>query len=483
MTNLKKAFSFHSIAWRLFGGIALCIVLFLVVLLLLNTFALKPFYIRQEQQRIVSHFSALNASYHNIDALEERLDFLRDHDTVSVTIWANRQILYDTQNQEFYSLPSNLNLNRGEYLFAGWEQDQTLSRITLFGRLNNDWLIMLRTPVAAIEESIAIANRFLIICGGVTLLLALGLALLLARSFTTPIRRLSRVAENVAALDFSDQEAGDGKDELSALGRSIHTMSRALETTIADLKNANLQLQSDIEKKTLQNEAHRAFIANVSHELKTPLALISTYAEGLKENIIAGAGNREEYCAVIEDEAQKMSEMIRRMTLLMQLESGSEQLTIERFDIAELLCNLMGRLPAQFPDSTAAVIPPENTPAPVWADSFLMENVLVNFLTNAFHHVTPGGVIEGRITQTEHGTARVSVINTGAPIPESELPKIWDSFYKVDKARTRAYGGSGIGLSVVAAIMNAHRMPYGVCNREGSDGQTAVEFYIELQTK
>lgn len=483
MPAQKRRFHFHSIAWRLFGGIALCITALLIVILLLNTFALKPYYIRQKQQSIVDAFFAVNAVCKSNETLEEKLSYMRDNDTVSVIIWANRQILYNTQNQQIYSLPASLDFNRGEYQFRPQRDGEALSLITLFGRLDNDCFIMLRTPVAAIEESIGIANRFLLICGGVTLLLALGLALLLARSFTIPIRRLSRVAENVAALDFSDDCPDRGRDELAALGSSIHTMSRALESTIADLKNANLQLQSDIEKKNRQNEAHRAFIANVSHELKTPIAVIGTYAEGLREDIVAGAGNQADYCAVIEDEAQKMSELIRRMTLLMQLESGSEQLEVERFDVAELLRNLMERLQHQFTDSTATVVPPANGPVPVWADSFLIENVLTNFLTNAFHHVPAGGLIEGHIAPTDRGAVRVSVLNTGSPLPDTELSKIWDSFYKVDKARTRAYGGSGIGLSVVAAIMKAHRMPYGVCNRTAADGATAVEFYIELETK
>lgn len=480
LQQLKKMLTPRSLVWRLFGSIAACIAVLLIVILLLNTFALKPYYIQEKQDTITETFVSVNGVCRSTQALEQRLEYLKDNTTLSVIIWANRQILYSTQNQEAFSLPAELELQRGEYLFSRRRMDEPFSFITLFGKLDNDCYIMLRTPVAAIEESIGITNRFLLTCGGVTLLLALGLAFLLARSFTVPIRRLSKVAENVARLDFSDPPPTEGKDELSALGRSIHTMSGALESTITDLKNANLQLQSDVEQKTKQTEAHRAFIRNVSHELKTPIALISTYAEGLREDI---TGNREDYCAVIEDEAQKMSELIRRMTLLMQLEAGSEQLTVERFDISELLINLMNRLKAQFPDSTATLLPPAPVPTLVWADSFLMENVLTNFLTNAFHHVSANGLIEGHIAPAAGGRVRISVLNTGKHIPDADLPKIWDSFYKVDKARTRAYGGSGIGLSVVAAIMKAHRMPFGVRNRTAPNGDTAVEFYVELETK
>ena len=477
--QVSKTPFFHSLTFRLFVGIAGCVVALLILLLLLNPFALKPYYIQQKQDAIITAFIEFNADSHSISKTEQRLQHLKDNTALSVVIWKNRQILYNTQNQEHFSLPAQLDLGRGEFRFSRRKDEEPFTYITLFGKLDNDCYIMLRTPVAAIDESIAITNRFLLICGGGILALALALAGILARQFTVPIKRLSRVADNVAHLDFSDTPQAKGDDELAALDRSIHAMSKALETTITDLKNANLQLQSDIEQKTRQTEAHRAFISNVSHELKTPVALISTYAEGLRENI---ADNREEYCAVIEDEAQKMSELIRRMTLLMQLEAGSEQLSVERFDVTELLTNLMTRLAPQFAPTGVTVQTP-TAPAFVWADSFLMENVLTNFLTNAFHYVNQNGLVEGHVSPVENGRIRVSVLNTGAHIPEADLPKIWDSFYKVDKARTRAYGGSGIGLSVVAAIMKAHRMPYGVLNRTAPNGDTAVEFYVELDAK
>ncbi len=476
----KRTFHPHSIFWKLFGSFAACIVVLLVVLLLLNTFVLKSYYIQEKRDHIAQTFEQINEVCTSPLELEETLEDLKDNTDLSVILWKNQRILYSTQNHEVFSLPSSPKLDRGEYRFSTPPAQESPEIINLIGKLDNDSYISVLTPVAAIKESARISNRFLLLCGGVALLAALLLAVGLARGITVPIRRLSKVAENVSKLDFSDPPPENGQDELSALGHSIHTMSKALESTITDLKNANLQLQSDVEQKTKQNEAHRAFISNVSHELKTPIALISTYAEGLREDI---AGNRDEYCAVIEDESQKMSELIRRMTLLMQLESGSEQLTVERFDITELLINLMERLKLQFAEQDVTLIAPHPTPTFVFADSFLMENVLANFLTNAFHYVHEGGLIEGHIARAKDGRVRISVLNTGAHIPDADLPKIWDSFYKVDKARTRAYGGSGIGLSVVAAIMKAHRMPYGVLNRTAPNGDTAVEFYIELEDK
>ena len=105
----------------------------------------------------------------------------------------------------------------------------------------------------------------------------------------------------------------------------------------------------------------------------------------------------------------------------------------------------------------------------------MMEEVLQNYLSNAYHHVQDPGRIQVKAGKTEAGRVRISVFNTGKPIPAEDLPHLWEKFYKVDKARTRKYGGSGIGLSIVKAIATAHGGSCGVENR-----QDGVEFWIEF---
>ena len=495
---------------RLAGSILLCILLLLVFNWLLNNFAMVSYYQGQKQHTLEQEFQALNESATEGSAWEERLDDLGDSQNISAVIWNQDGVIYDYRPyNERVAWPvdyGEVDMQPGEYrieINAGsqvkdiWlknadgqtdmtQPSQTKTSdaqfIKLVGRLSDGNSVLLKTPIAAIEESVDITNQFLLISGAVTLVLGLLVVWGLSRSFTRPIRELSHIAENVAHLDFSERYTRRGNDELADLGHSINIMSDELKSTICDLKNTNARLATDVEQKTKQNQAHQAFIANVSHELKTPIALIQTYAEGLQEDIAADAGNREFYCSIIEDEAQKMSQLIKRMTMLMQLEAGGEQLVIERFDISELLRNLMLKNQVLADEKHVRMLLPDNQPVYVWADDYLIENVLSNFLSNAIHHVSQNGVISGSIVPVEEGRVRISVFNTGDYIPREELPKIWESFYKVDKARTREYGGSGIGLSVVTAIMKAHRMPYGVLNRESPYGR-GVEFYIELQTK
>lgn len=471
----------RSIAWKLFTSTFLCLFLLLIFNWLLNNFVLVSYYQEAKKRSLETSFAKVDGLFNgNAEQADEEMYRLFSDQNIRMQVWNQYGLIFSSDFDSgalTFTLPMIL-MENGAYEIGISEDPRTESSvITLLGRFTNGYSVIMSTPVAAIEESIGITNQFLLISGGVTLLISAAFILLYARSFTHPIKELSRVADSMSRLNFSDRYTGKRDDELGDLGRSINTMSAALESAISELKSANLQLMNDNEQKTRQNEARRAFIANVSHELKTPISLIQTYAEGLKEDIAAGAENRDFYCEVITDEANKMSVLIKKMTMLMQLEAGNEQITIERFDISELLYGLLQKNQPRFEEKDVAVTPPPPYPVYVWADEFLMENVLSNYLSNALNHVPPHGRIILHIRPCdEKKRVRISVFNSGNPIPKEELPRIWESFYKVDKARTRAYGGTGIGLSVVAAIMSAHHMPYGVINHD--DG---VEFFIELE--
>ena len=262
-------------------------------------------------------------------------------------------------------------------------------------------------------------------------------------------------------------------------------MSEKLEQTISELKSANNELQRDIERKTQIDDMRKEFLSNVSHELKTPLALIQGYAEGLKECINDDEQSRDFYCDVIMDEASKMNTMVKKLLTLNELEFGGEQAKMERFDIAQLITGKLASIQILADQKEAQMSYEGEAPLQVWGDELRVEEVLTNYLSNALNHVErlpetearPGGsarivVSSGRAD----GRVRISVYNTGRPVPEEDLDRIWDKFYKVDKARTREYGGSGVGLSIVKAIMDSMNGAYGVNNTD--DG---VIFWFELE--
>lgn len=483
-----KAPGRRSMIWKLFFSVVLCVALLLVLNLLLNSFVLPSYYRHEKERSLRDAFEQIDVlcAAGNTAGLEECLLGISETKSISVTIWSGRTVIYQDRPdnlRDLFPVGGAAVPDFGQFTVDTGGNMSGGRDIRLLGRLNNGYIVSMRVPLSAIEESVAISNRFLLISGVVTLLIGVVAVLFIARGFTRPVRRLSELAANVARLDFSERYTLKGSDELDALGGSINEMSDALARAVSELRAANEQLTEDNRRQQQQNEARRAFIANVSHELKTPIALVQTYAEALREDVASDAAQREAYCHVIEDEAQKMSGLIRKMTALMQLEDGSEQLTPERFDLCELARNLLVKNQPEFARRRIAVTVPPEQPVMVTADDYLIENVLTNYLSNALHHVPDGGEIRLFFSPAPDGRVRVSVLNTGSSIPPEELPRIWENFYKVDKARTRAYGGSGIGLSLVAAIMKAHGMPYGVINRVlTADGtaQSAVEFYVEL---
>ncbi len=334
--------------------------------------------------------------------------------------------------------------------------------------------MLLRTNVESLQANVTIANTFLAYAGIVVTAVVSLILFFATRSFARPLEELSKIATKMSHLDFEVKYPVKTKDEIGELGQSINLLSEKLEKTISDLKSANNQLQTDIEQKVQIDEMRKEFLSNVTHELKTPIALIQGYAEGLKDNITEDVESREFYCDVIIDEASKMNKMVKKLLTLNQLEFGNGMVEMERFDIVDLVRSVLESSDILIKQNEIQLLFQQSEPIDVWADEYMIEEVVTNYLTNAIHYATNEKVIDIRVRKNEN-TVRVSVFNTGDPIPEADIDKIWIKFYKVDKARTREYGGNGIGLSIVKAIMEAHNKRYGVINH--SNG---VEFWFEL---
>ena len=357
--------------------------------------------------------------------------------------------------------------------------------IEMWGPLGESSFFLLRTPLEDIRSSAAAANRFF---GYVGLLLAVTgtfLAVWLSRRITEPLRQLTDISVRMKELDFSAKYDGKNHTELDILGSNMNELSQKLEETISALRTANNDLQRDLDRRNRQEEMRQEFLSNVTHELKTPIALIRGYAEGLQDGIADDPESRSFYLDTIVEESDKMNVIVQKVLQLNQLEFGDNTVAMERFDIVDMIRNYL--------DSASILARQENiklqfdrrSPLYVWGDPFMIQEVFQNYYSNALHHVEPRSqsgsepekVIDIRCDVTD-SKARITVFNTGRPIPEESLPHIWEKFYKVDKARTRAYGGSGVGLSIVKAIMQLHHQAYGAENYDNG-----VAFWFELDTQ
>ena len=379
--------------------------------------------------------------------------------------------LYDKNHQEVLEKTDSYDICKSV------DPQNNTEYLTMWGNFDNGDIFIMRSPLESIRSAVTIFNRFIGVVGGCVILVSVLLAWYFSKRITEPIMELATLSQKMADLDFDAKYTSGGSNEIGVLGENFNRMSERLEQTISNLKEANYKLQKDIEQKEKRENMRSEFLGNVSHELKTPIALIQGYAEGLKEGVNDDPESREFYCEVIMDEAGKMNRMVKNLLALNQLEFGEDDVQFERFDITSLISGVLQSLDILIEQKEAQVIFRHKNPVYVWADEFKVEQVVRNYVNNALNHIDGKKVIEIKITQ-ENDMAKITVFNTGTPIPEEDLPHIWEKFYKVDKARTREYGGNGIGLSIVKAIMDSFGKGYGAINHTNG-----VEFWFELDMK
>ena len=496
MKHLKKHSIKQEIALIFITVMAGTIILCWVI----NNSFLEKFYIQNKKNAIKDAYYRMNEVLANGDITSEEYDLelrktcdmynigLLVIDAASNTVKSNTRDadklmrrLYDN----FFKPGSDMNyldVGNNYYLANVMDKSTYTEYLEMWGVLDNGNLFLIRSPIESIRDSVKLSNQFLAYVGFIATVISAALIWFVTTRITRPIMELKNISEQMTKLNFETKYESRGQNEIDLLGRHINELSSTLERTISELKTANIELQRDIEKKEQIDEMRKEFLSNVSHELKTPLALIQGYAEGLVEGINDDdIESRNFYCEVIIDEAGKMNTMVKKLLDLNQLEFGKDVVTMERFDITALIRNFIASAEILISQNEVKVRLEEPEPIYVWADEFKTEEIIRNFFSNAMNHVSGDRIIEIKyqlIEQERANKVRIRVFNTGEPIPEESLAHIWEKFYKVDKARTREYGGSGVGLSIVKAIMESMNQRYGVINYTNG-----VEFWFELETK
>jgi two-component system, OmpR family, sensor histidine kinase VanS len=504
--NVLHHINRHSIRVKLTLTLTALIVITIFLLWCLNRTFLVEYYLHSKIDTLGNTFDEVNHIIKNMD--EEsglsndefiKIERLGENSNVSIYIISrNLDWIYPKSKnteEEFLRILSifrdyifggtNPNVKSKEFIASNdvysiykiFDSRLESNYVELFGILNGDNIILMRTNLESMHESVIIANKFLSYVGVIAVIIGTIIMFYISKRFTKPILQLAGIAKKMSDLDFDIKYNVTTEDEIGELGGSINILSEKLESTISELKVANNELLSDIQDKIQIDEMRKDFLSNVTHELKTPIALIQGYAEGLKDNINDDEESREFYCDVIVDEARKMNNMVKKLLSLNQIEFGKNTVNIERFDIVTLIKSVLNSTEILFQQKGALLHFDYSEPCYVWADEYMVEEVVTNYISNALNHVDDPRIIEIKLIQKEN-VIRVAVFNTGANIPEEDIDKIWIKFYKVDKARTREYGGSGIGLSIVKAIMTSHNQECGVINHE-----TGVEFWFELDTK
>lgn len=496
MSKIMK--QIKTVRGKLFFTLCIVVLSIILFLILVNSFVLEKYYQYTKSNQLKSVYSLINSYYNgktDIIDLEEELDktsiknnfdiIIKDQDDVAVYL-SNKDFLSNVRVIiDFWGInrkqKSNVLEENDKLEIRNIKDTETrASYILLSGKLDNGYGVYIRIPISSIQESVRISNRFLYLIAGIVIIIG-GIAIIyISKTFSSPISELNNIAKRMANLDFSHKYVvKDEDDEIDELGESINQMSDKLESTINQLRNTNIELERDIEKKSKIDEMRKSFISDVSHELKTPIALIQGYSEGLLENVNTDPENRKFYAEVILDETNKMDKMVRQLIELTKLEYEKREFNNRTFNIVELEKEIVRTSQVMLDEKGTQVEFETEDVIDVFADDMFISQIITNYLTNAIKHVKD---VDGekyiKITNkviSDKSKVRVTLFNTGENISKENLSRIWNRFFKADEARNRDDGGSGIGLSIVRAIMNNYGNDYGVENK-----YNGVEFFFEI---
>ena len=485
---------FKSVRMRLFLTLCITLIIIIAFLIIVNNVVLERFYLYSKQKTLLKAYEVINNYYMNqsedVD-IELELERIHISNNFDIMIKSENDINIYTTNRNFLATIKeqsigNMKDNKENILYnkeninirKSSDTKNGLNFILLSARLDNGYLLYIRVPIASIYEGVEISNNFLLLIGSITILISGIIVSIISKRFTEPISDICKIADKMSKLDFSHKYMEtDTDDEINKLGKSINIMSDKLERTITRLRQSNIELERDIEEKSKIDEMRKQFISDVSHELKTPIALIQGYAEGLVENVNTDDESRTFYAEVILDESNKMDILVKKLLELMKLEYGQREFNNGRFNITELINEVIRKSKVMLDENRIIIEYDNQEEIYVMADEFYIEQIVSNYFTNAIKNAKEvNNIKQIKIqTQIKKSKVRISVYNTGENIKEEDLTRIWNRFYKVDTSRNRENGGTGIGLSLVKAIMNNYKNEYGVINKENG-----VEFYFEL---
>jgi len=424
--------------------------------ILLNSIFLESYYIYRNKAVFISLSEKINSEYtedkensyeymnniyniENISAtiIDENLNV--EYNSVGVKKDNNEKRLTKEIKQAILENEKKLS-NKFVYYTEEKNNTQT-NKLVFISKMSNGKFIILKKPFKSIGQSVSIANQFYMIAGLIVIFIGGIFILIFSKKITKPIIEMSNVAENISNLEFDKRVNFESQDELGKLGESINKISEKLCKSINELKE-------DVERR-------KHLVRNMSHELKTPIGIIKGYAEGLKYGVADDKEKMQKYCSVLVEECDRMDKLILELLNHSMMEVGMVKLNKTSFDAIDLIASIIERFkPTLIEKGIVFDFKFENNYI-INADRDMLEKAINNFITNAIDHVEGRNFIQ-LTAEKQENALKISVFNTGSHIQMEDLEKIWDVYYKVDKARSRKYGGHGLGLAIVKSIVQMH---------------------------
>lgn len=453
----------------------------LMIMLVANNLLLEPYYTDKEKAEFKETYQKIKVTaeqtpYHLTDFLSHTAS--NSNMTIIVTnhfyqpLYSSSSL--DSNHNAYFTakmvhhFARNIPIAPGEhYAIETVFDEENSEHLVMIGDLGPIGKLFLIKPVASIHKSMEIYHEFFLIVMIAIGVLGAIIMLLIGNFFARPIYEILDISKRITNLDFSRKFQVRGDDEINVLGEQINIMSDRLHDNIQMLSDSNESLQQDLYRKERIEKMRKEFLQNASHELKTPISVIASYTEMLKEKLVTEEDELDFYYGVIYDETEKMSSIVKNLLNVAQLESQTLQITLETFNLSELLTDVLATFRLNLEKEGIKLQESIAENVTVCADRFFLERVITNYLNNAIAHIGEPKQIRV-ILNREEEHAYLGVYNSTSKVLDNE--KIWTSFYKSDESQ-----GNGLGLSIVKAIMDAHKKEYGF--RYLDDG---VEFYVKL---
>lgn len=458
-----------KIRWKIFFLMFSVVLMIILGLIATNTIYLEKFYIKNKKEKLVELGQILIDPKYVID-----FQNLEMHSNVAILIKRTDE-LYKLEKEAV--LPKEeideiiVQLKNNEYVFKEITLlDYRGKVLILFMPYMRDRYIEIITPLSFIQEGLEISTRYHLLIIVLALIIGSSMSFVFSKKMTDPILELKEITQRISLLDFNIKFEKERKDEIGELGYAINKMGGTLEKNIDEINKVNKKLMEDIENEKRLDKLRKEFIASVSHELKTPIAIIQGYAQGLMENIAETEEDRKFYCEIIVEESLKMDSLVKELLLITQMDSGYFKIEKEKVDLYQMIKDIRDKYSSK--NREIKYIGEKDIFA--YCDEKYIDRVLENLVVNALKYSTGDREVTITVDDIEN-KYKIIISNESENLSEDDLENIWTPFYRVNKARDR--DEHGLGLAIVRGILENHKSNFGVYITE----KNIINFWFELE--
>lgn len=447
------------------------VILIIVGFTITNTVYLEKFYITNKKEKLIQVGSyILDPNY--------IVDFR------NLEMQNNAEILIKKSEQlKRYSLRKQLTTREVEQIEQFFKENKSIFKIIAFNDYRGRALVLFMpykshryieiiTPLNLIEEGLDISIKYHFQIIMLAFILGLVAAFIFSKAIVAPILELKEITQKIAKLDFSRKFDKNRTDEIGELGQAINKMGETLKKNIDEINRANKKLKQDIEKEKEMDKLRKEFVAYVSHELKTPIAIIQGYSQGLMENV-ATEEDRNFYCEVIVEEVYKMDALVQELLLMSKIEAGYFKMDISEVDLYPSIKEIIEK---SSPYDDSIIEYSGGKFINVICDEKYIDRVLDNFINNAIKYKAENSKIFLNVEDCDD-KYKFTVSNETDTLNEKDLENIWTPFIRLESSIGKE--GHGLGLAIIAGILKRHNSDFGVYLSE-KDGKNMVNFWFEL---